>query len=466
MYISHVRIDRIGCFQSGEQGVDLDLRRPDGTMAGWTVITGHNGAGKSTFLRAVALAVAGARESVRLQESAAGWIRRGEQSGVVRLTLAPEAHDGAGNAADDTRLTVATVWQSEAPVPPQGSTWNETAEVEPLAEDSVHHGTALAPARAQRPARSWFVAAYGPLRRFSSDESGAQPPGMRAPKHIARLANLFREDAPLGNGIEWLREMNHKRLEGQPGAQALQDAVIALLDDGLLPDGARVARVDSAGLWIEQGGVCLRLQDLSGGYRAVIALVIDLARRMHECYGALPLQQRNDGHIAIDLPGVVLIDEVDVHLHVSWQQRLGFWLKQRFPRVQFIVSTHSPLVCQAADARGLIRLPAPGEQGGAAHVPAPLFHQVVNGSLDDAVLTDLFGLPHSRSAEAEHKLQELAALEVELLRDRISDEERARYQALKAELPLSPTSEVERILRRLETTLASPADSKDEAGGT
>ena len=47
--------------------------------------------------------------------------------------------------------------------------------------------------------------------------------------------------------------------------------------------------------------------------------------------------------------GVVLIDEVDVHLHVSWQRSIGFWLKKHFPNVQFIVTTHSPFVCQAAD---------------------------------------------------------------------------------------------------------------------
>src|SRR5438132_1106565 len=61
-----------------------------------------------------------------------------------------------------------------------------------------------------------------------------------------------------------------------------------------------------------------------------------------------------------DFPGVVLIDEVDSHLHPEWQRQIGFWLKRHFPKMQFIVTTHSPLICQAADVKGLFHLPAPG----------------------------------------------------------------------------------------------------------
>ena len=47
--------------------------------------------------------------------------------------------------------------------------------------------------------------------------------------------------------------------------------------------------------------------------------------------------------------GVILIDEIDAHLHPAWQKRIGFWLKAHFPNIQFIVTTHSPFICQAAD---------------------------------------------------------------------------------------------------------------------
>ena len=81
----------------------------------------------------------------------------------------------------------------------------------------------------------------------------------------------------------------------------------------------------------------LALDQLSGGYRVMLALVIDLARRMAQANPHL-------GAEAIDACGVVLIDEVDLHLHPRWQQRVLPDLLRTFPNIQFIVSTHSPQV--------------------------------------------------------------------------------------------------------------------------
>ena len=47
--------------------------------------------------------------------------------------------------------------------------------------------------------------------------------------------------------------------------------------------------------------------------------------------------------------GVAPIDEIDAHLHPAWQREIGFWLKQCFPKGQFIVTSHNPMICQAAD---------------------------------------------------------------------------------------------------------------------
>ena len=89
---------------------------------------------------------------------------------------------------------------------------------------------------------------------------------------------------------------------------------------------------------IETGGKSekLALDQLSGGYRAVLALAADLAWRMAQ------------GNPHLDNPleseAIVLIDEVDLHLHPSWQQRILDDLTRTFPNAQFIVSTHSPQV--------------------------------------------------------------------------------------------------------------------------
>jgi predicted ATP-binding protein involved in virulence len=60
----------------------------------------------------------------------------------------------------------------------------------------------------------------------------------------------------------------------------------------------------------------------------------------------------------VDKPGVVLIDEIEAHIHPSWQREIPEWFKIHFPRVQFFVTTHSPLVAQAADDNGAFLLPA------------------------------------------------------------------------------------------------------------
>jgi predicted ATP-binding protein involved in virulence len=261
---------------------------------------------------------------------------------------------------------------------------------------------------------------------------------------------LFREDASLLECIQWLKDLYLRRLEEKPGAKELEEGTLRLLDDGMLPDGMKVDRVDSDGLWVRQAGMALPLRDLSDGYRTMVALVLDILRHMHTSYGSLPVKQTPQQTSYIDLPGVVLIDEIDVHLHVSWQQRIGFWLKRRFPRVQFIVASHSPFVCQAADPGGLIRLPAPGERRTAEKVSADLHKRIVRGTADDAALSELFGLESTRSAETTELMQELAELEARITKGTASPSDKRRFRALQIEIPFTPTGSVELALEAIQ----------------
>ncbi len=226
-----------------------------------------------------------------------------------------------------------------------------------------------------------------------------------------------------------------------------------LLNDGLLPDSTQVSRIDSEGLWVTQGGRTFPLRDMSDGYRTTAALVLDLARQLQTTYREFrlePVEPAQPGlKWRVPYPGVVLIDEVELHLHVSWQRRIGFWLKQHFPNIQFIVTTHSPFVCQAADPRGLIRLPAPGEERTAEHVSDELFRTVVNGTVDEAVLTELFGLEHVHSEESEKLRTRVAELEVRLMDGKASEEERAEFERLSAQLPDTGSALVDRAVRSL-----------------
>ncbi|MXX38605.1 MAG: AAA family ATPase [Gemmatimonadetes bacterium] len=104
----------------------------------------------------------------------------------------------------------------------------------------------------------------------------------------------------------------------------------------------------------EQGQVeKLSLDQLSGGYRIVLALAADLARRMVQ------------GNPHLDDPleseAIVLIDEVELHLHPAWQQRILYDLQWTFPNAQFIVSTHSPQVLTTVEPQRIVELAREGD---------------------------------------------------------------------------------------------------------
>lgn len=179
---------------------------------------------------------------------------------------------------------------------------------------------------------------------------------------------------------------------------------------------------------------------------------MDIVRQLYLCFGELKIKTSKDdlGSFQQVLhDGIVLIDEVELHLHVSWQKRIGFWLKRHFPNIQFIVTTHSPFVCQAADLRGLIRLPAPGEDRPAEHVSEDLYNTVVNGSVDDAVLTELFGLETPYSEPAERLREDVARLEAKLQTGKASDRDRSELKDLRSRLPQNLSTDVEQALRKL-----------------
>jgi len=432
MHIARIQIENIRGFRE----VDLDLRRPDGSLAGWTVLAGRNGSGKSTLLRAVALAIVGSEVSHKLVQSFKGWIREAEESADVQVDL----------DSPQRRFQAGLIWRTlldEDELPPEPITGE-------IAENGRHLKWLLKEGPWSDRYRHWFLAGYGPFRRLTGHARDALGL-MQGPERVARLVSLFRDEASLIEVVEWLTQVYLRRLEGRSGAAELERDVLRLLNDGLLPD-ARVEKIDSDGLWVRQHGTLLPLESLSDGYRTVAALVMDIVRHLHNAFGELGLHEVTNGktsHLEIRHPGVVLIDEMEEHLHISWQQRIGFWLKSRFPNLQFLVTTHSPFICQAADPRGLIRLSAPGDDRPAEHVPDSLYHTVVNGSADDAVITELFGLESPYSEESEEIRRQVAELEAALQTRNVSEEEREKLQELRDQLPQDQGTDVELMMRAL-----------------
>ena len=127
----------------------------------------------------------------------------------------------------------------------------------------------------------------------------------------------------------------------------------------------------------------LSLLELSGGYRTLLALVADLARRMAQ---ANPTQ-------GTDSEAIVLIDEVDLHLHPKWQQTVLDDLRRAFPNAQFIVSTHSEQVIASVLPEQVVRLERDSERGVVLSSPTSTY-----GATPDRVSMDVMGVPTLRRA--------------------------------------------------------------------
>ncbi|WP_406470115.1 AAA family ATPase [Streptomyces hirsutus] len=448
MYLSRVYLHNIKSF--GE--VSLELIRPDGSYAGWTVLAGRNGSGKTTLLRAVSLAVSGPAAARSLMPGFENWVAHGERSASAEVEL---AHDPRYDRFAQGRRPSGPFWAGlEWKLPPEsgGGRGKPGRVVQPSLEAVNYTGAKTITAQrgpwADNP-EGWFCAAYGPFRRLVGG-SGEVQRLMLASGPVARQTSLFHEDASLSEGVTWLIEQHLRALERREGADELLAAALEILGDDLLPDGCRIETVDSEGLWVTHQGRRFPLREMSDGYRTVAALVVDILKQIYDAYGELFVFRDEETEIpTADYAGVVIIDEIDAHLHVSWQRRIGSWLTSHFPSIQFIVTTHSPYICQSADPGGLIRLPGTEEEGQVEKVSPDVYDRVVYGSGDDAVLSYLFGLDTPYSEKAERKRSELVALEMSVLRGRASDEQRRRYRELKRKLVSSPAARVDEVAARL-----------------
>lgn len=455
MYVSGIGFSNIRGF-TGERAVEdrLPLTAPI-NGGGWTVIAGRNGSGKSTFLRALALSLAGPQVARSLVQDFGGWISAGERSAWARAYVEPDrAVDRFGGrraVPDDGPLTLGIRWAVPEDDPDRR---RHGAPPQPrLASDCGREDETRIAARgpwAHSP-QGWFCAAYGPFRRMTGGSGQAQQL-MLAPGPAGRMASLFHEEASLAEGVSWLRELRHRSLEEQQDAGELLDAVMELLSDGLLPDGYRALKVTADGLWVAPTGDPQRaypLREMSDGFRVVASLVLDIVRQVQNTYGTLDSGLDDDGRPVVRMPGVVIIDEVDAHLHVTWQRRIGGWLRTHFPRIQFIVTSHSPYICQAADPGGLIRLPGPEEQCGPEVVDDALYRRVVYGSGEDAVLSELFGLETPYSDQAEEDRRRLVRLEEKVFSGEAGEQEVLAYRELATRLNSSRAARVQEVAARL-----------------
>ena len=396
--------------------IEWSLPRAPGSR--WNVVLGENGSGKSTLLRTIGLALVGHDEAAALRQAWGTWVRGKAEQGRVEVTLGRAANTpnpvGVNGAAADVLLHL-RLRLSRSAITDEASgdreLWNSV------------HGS--------------FTAAYGPFRRFTDGDLEYERILDNQPR-LARHISLFDSSVALTESLAWLHDLNYKRLDNKPEGKLLAPFTALANDPGppfFLPHGAHLASISSSGITVKDGnGFDIPIEDLSDGYRAILSLTFDLIRHMANAFGYDHVFDPNDPTVVLP-GGIVLIDEIDVHLHPAWQRTVGLWFKKHFPNVQFIVTTHSPLVCQTADS--VFYLPAPGSDEEPRMLDEVELGRLKYGNVLDAFGTGVFGHGVTRSEESKSMRQRLVALNRKEAELGLTSEEREEQRRLRVVNPSS-----------------------------
>lgn len=405
VYFLSLTLENVRCFGPTQT---LRLSDDQGRPARWTVILGNNGMGKTTLLQAL---------TTFESNSFPGQIDlpRGLLHGH-RLSWYPVRHQ-AESAWFAIEVQTGTLqeasrgreyrFQVQYEMDPRGGGITRPDDVDPLL-NLVCYG-------------------YGATRRMGAGSLSAQ-------KEYRTSDSLFFEDVPLRNAEEWILQADYAASKDSPerGEAAQKRDQIKQLLIGILPEVSdlRFAVPDksnpAARVEVKTPYGWVTMRSLSLGYRTLIAWMVDLASCLFERYPKSPNPLAE--------PAVVLVDEIDLHLHPTWQRQLIGYLTERFPQTQFIVTAHSPLVVQSATDANIVVLRREGD-----HVVIDNDVESIRGWRVDQILTsDLFGLETARPPQLEELLKERTAL---LSKPRLTQRDKTRLNELESMIGPLPTGE-------------------------
>jgi len=428
------------------------------------VLIGDNGSGKTSIARAIGLCLVGPGEGGAARVPFNTWLRKNTEYGYCRLDfIRDKKYDGEENIDKDTNLDLDKLFSkfflnriSKAQfktgdqekyvenITVMGATVTSPKEILLVEEETpreIEKEQHNEKEEGQQNKKSkdlyenwgkngWFSAGFGSFRRFTGGNLGTERLFKSHPRLGAHLS-LFGEDIALSEALEWIKELDYLRLKEQEAGSAGDSAftfkqIIHFVNESrLLPHNMRIDGIDKDGIkFIDGNGSKIDTLELSDGFRSILSLTFELIRQLVRVYGAREVfKDIEKGNMIISLPGVVIIDEIDAHLHPSWQTAIGEWFTQYFPELQFIVTTHSPLVCRAARKGSIWKLAAPGSEEASGEVTGLDKERLINGNILDAYATDLFGESPTRSAQSQEKLERLGRLNILSALGKITDTE-------------------------------------------
>jgi predicted ATP-binding protein involved in virulence len=323
MFLTRVELTNVRCIRS----LTLPLETSSGVTRKWTLLLGDNGVGKSTLMRSIGLVLAGSSALAELIGDPDSWVRFGEQECTIAADL--ETADGEKRHIS---LKIS-----------RGDTIKEVYETNKETLEMLDRAIA-------RVARNYLVIAYGASRRLSSTKLSTQTAVSRFRHPRANnVATLFSPDAMLNPLETWAIDLHYRRQD--EGLKIIHEAMRKLLP-GMTFRGIDRERRD---LMFDTVDGVVPLAYLSDGYQNMAAWCGDLLFRITDTF--------EDYKDPLAARGVLIVDEIDLHLHPVWQRQLRNFLSDMFPNFQFILTTHSPLTAQQAGAGELflMKRPAPGD---------------------------------------------------------------------------------------------------------
>ena len=337
-----------------------------------TFLLGENGTGKSALLKAIALVTAGSSSLGNLLGLPDDWIKNGKKFCEIAATLV--------TAQGEERQIKLRIEKGSH----LGNIISQNSESLELIDRAINHAD-----------RNYFVIAYGASRRLNRDSQFVRSGGsdFSSPRSL-NIQTLFNPDAVLVSLTGWAMDLDYTG-KGS-GIRTVKKAL-----DAFLVDNVRFKTIDKEKKQLvfstPDGNV--PLNQLSDGYQNVTAWVGDLMYRINDTFKDFkdPLKAR----------GLLLIDEVDLHLHPKWQRQLHAFLLNKLPYFQVIATTHSPLTAQQADEGELYAL----RRNGKAIELTPFKGAPNKMLIHQILMSPVFGLETDESLkveEAKTKVREIS----------------------------------------------------------
>jgi len=414
MYIQKIDLRNIACFDR----ISLDFTHPETNKpCPWVVLLGENGVGKSTILQMIALSLLGADMSRQIINDPDYWenfVRAAAVKGRVEVEVLTDTRD---KKQPQSEQGCQKIYRSAVEL---GRTIKTRVKQDPDISDYEKLEDTL---YSESLTNGWFASGYGAWRAITRLKSSASSRNIlnKSSAKRYRFITLFDESSSLTQVSDWLVDLEFRRLTDRDNTSAQQSFNLAIHTLETVLEGLKFKTITpDSDVVFEENGVEVPIGHLSDGYRSVTAWVGDLVRRLVEAFPTLKKP--------LDVSGVVLVDEIDIHLHPTWQRKIVEDVRTIFPNLQFIVSSHSPFIAQDMRSEDkIIVLRREGEK-----IVSREDAGFVKGWRVDQILTSyLFDLETTRDNSIALKEQEYQLLLDLQATQGLSAEQRVRLDELK-----------------------------------